>query len=413
MVVTDELFSRERLAGYEPERLAQSAALIVGAGALGQNVALNLALSGVGEIRIVDLDQFEPHNRTRSPLFPLPEEQARYGLNKSRVVAAKLIPLMTAARPLVRYAHEWIQALGDGAFKDVSVILACVDKPSARAYLSDKARMHGIPLIEAGFDAADISLSCFPAVRDQEAQDAPCWRCANQETEVEAGIFSCLTYARRADEAGFIPAIQNAAATLAGLQSEAAILSLHEQKRSPLEFRALDLNIRTGLSRVIKLSTDPFCPGLHRSLDVVPHKLATSAGDTVEQLLREVSEFLDGPARVEFDAPLVWAANCQRCTEVADVRSPVWRWAIKPRCKSCDGVFPLAAEKTTDTPLIYYYLDAESPEEILQTTCAQAGLPALALVEASVGNQPAQLFELAGSLDHLYELGENNEQQLA
>src|SRR5437763_147867 len=144
MALANEIFSRERLAGYEPELLAQSVALIVGAGALGQNVALNLALSGVGEIRVVDRDQFEPHNRTRSPLFPLPEEQAHFGSDKSRVVASKLRPLMTAPRPSVRYAHEWIQALGDGAFKDVSVILSCVDRPSARAYLSDKARAHGI-----------------------------------------------------------------------------------------------------------------------------------------------------------------------------------------------------------------------------------------------------------------------------
>lgn len=228
-----------------------------------------------------------------------------------------------------------------------------------------------------------------------------------------AGIFSCLTYARRAEESGFIPAIQNAAATLAGLQAEAAILSLHEQKRSPLEFRSMDLNIRTGLSRLVKLSTDPCCPGLHRSLDVAPNKLTTSGGDTVEQLLQEVREFLGDSARVELDSPLVWAANCQRCTRMAEVRSPVWRWAMSPRCQSCQGAFPLAAEQMTDTPRLYYYLDSESPEEILKVTCAQIGLPALALIEASVGDQPAQLFELAGSLDHLYELGENNEQQLS
>jgi molybdopterin/thiamine biosynthesis adenylyltransferase len=411
MALVNEIFSRERLAGYEPERLAQSVALIVGAGALGQNVALNLALSGVGEIRIVDRDEFEPHNRTRSPLFPLPEEQARYGLDKSRAVAVKLRPLMTAARPLVRYARAWIQALGDGAFKDVSVILACVDKPSARAYLSDKARLHGIPLIEAGFDAADISLSCFPAVRGQEAHDAPCWRCANQETEVGGGLFSCAAYARQADEAGFIPAIQNAAATLAGLQAEAAVLSLHEENRSPLEFRAMDLNIRTGLSRVIKLSTDPFCPGLHRTLDAVPNKLGTSAGDTVEQLMKEVSEFLGGSACVELESPLVWTAACQKCTKMVDVRSPMWQWAMSLRCQSCQGAFPLAVEEMTDTPLIHYYLDSESPDEILKATCAEMGFPPLALIETSVGDQPARLFELAGSLEHLYESGEKHGQQ--
>lgn len=409
MVSTNEIFSRERLAGYEPERLAQSTALVVGAGALGQNAALNLALAGVGEIRIVDQDQFEAHNRTRSPLFPLPKEQALYGLNKARAVAYKLRPLMTSPRPSVRYAHAWIQALGDGALKGVSVILACVDKPSARAYLSDKARLHGISLVEGGFDAAEISLSCFPGVRGDAARSAPCWRCSHQETEVEGGLFSCPTYAKRVDELGFIPAIQNAAATLAGLQAEAAILLLHEQKRSPLECRALDLNIRTGQSRVIKLSTDPFCPGLHSSLETVPVKLKTSASDTVEQLLQEVSELLDGAARIELDPPLVWTATCTECTRMATVRRRMWEWAMSHRCHACDGAFPLATEKITDTPLIYYYLDSESEEEILKSTCAAIGFPPLALVEASVAEHPSHLFELAGSLEHLYELGENDE----
>lgn len=411
MVSVNEIFSRERLAGYDPECLRRSVALIVGAGALGQNVALNLALSGIGEIRIVDRDEFEPHNRTRSPLFPLAEEQSRYGMKKARAVAHKLRPLMTASNPLVRYAHAWVQALGDGAFKGVSIILACVDKPSARAYLSDKARLHGIALIEAGFEAAEISLSCFPVVRAQAAQDAPCWRCANQETEVEGGLFSCALYAKQADEAGVIPAIQNAAATLAGLQAEAAILSLHEGQCSPLGFRAMDLNIRTGLSRLIKLSTDPSCPGLHRSLDATPHKLRTLPGDTIKQLLEEVGDYLGGPPRIELESPLVWTAACQRCTRMADVRSPMWEWAMSLRCQSCQGAYPLITEKTADTPLIYYYIDSESRDEILKATCAEMGFSALALIEASVEKQPTQLFELAGSLEHLYQLGENNEQQ--
>jgi molybdopterin/thiamine biosynthesis adenylyltransferase len=409
MVSNDEIFSRERLAGYEPELLARSVALIVGAGALGQNAALNLALAGVGEIRIVDQDQFEPHNRTRSPLFPLPAEQARYGLNKARVVACKLRPLMTAARPLVRYAHAWIQALGDGAFKDVSVILACVDKPSARAYLSDKARLHGIPLVEGGFEAAEISLSCFPAALGDEAQRAPCWRCSHQETEIEGGLFSCLTYAERVGELGFIPAIQNAAATLAGLQAEAAILSLHEQKRWALKFRTMDLNIRTGQSGLVKLSTDPFCPGLHRTLDAAPIKLKTSSGETVGQLLQELGELLGGHARVELEPPLVWTASCTQCKKMAEVRSRMWEWATSLRCQSCEGAFPLAVEKITDTPLIYYYLDAGLAEELLKATCAELGFPPLALIEASFAEHPPQLFELAGTLEHLYEEGENNE----
>ncbi|MBI4541213.1 MAG: ThiF family adenylyltransferase [Gemmatimonadetes bacterium] len=51
--------------------MAESVALVPGAGALGQNVIQNLALSGIGESRVADNDVFEDHNRTRSPAFPL------------------------------------------------------------------------------------------------------------------------------------------------------------------------------------------------------------------------------------------------------------------------------------------------------------------------------------------------------
>ena len=56
--------------GLRPSSSGRSCVLIAGAGALGKNVALDLALTGVREMRIVDGDVFEEHNRTRSPLHP-------------------------------------------------------------------------------------------------------------------------------------------------------------------------------------------------------------------------------------------------------------------------------------------------------------------------------------------------------
>jgi molybdopterin/thiamine biosynthesis adenylyltransferase len=405
------IFSRERLTGYVPERLAESVALVVGAGALGQNVALDLALAGIGEIRIVDRDVFESHNRTRSPLFPLPAEQERYSSKKAPAVANKLLPLMTAAHPVVRYAHNWIQALGDGAFAGVSVVLACVDRPSARAYLSDKARLHGIALVEAGFDGADLSLSCYPGVRGDEARTAPCWRCSHQQTESEEGLFSCLAYALRADELGVTPAIQNAAATLGGLQAEAAILSLHEHIPSPLNFRAADLNIRTGESRVIKLSTDPICPGVHHSLETSPIELETTAVDRAATLLQELSSRLTGEVRIELTPPLVWAANCSKCAQMTTAHCRMWEWAMNHCCQSCGGPFPIAFGNAGDTPHIIYYLDTNADEEVLNATCAELGFPPLALFEVTIGEHHTYLFQLAGSVEHLYELGENNGEQ--
>ncbi|HEX8087868.1 MAG TPA: ThiF family adenylyltransferase, partial [Blastocatellia bacterium] len=406
---SNEIFSRERLAGYDPGLLAGSVALIVGAGALGQNVAQNLALSGLGELRIVDRDIFEPHNRTRSPAFPLPGEQGHLGLEKATVVAHKLRRLMTAPNPIMRFAQAWIQELGDGAFKNVSIVFSCVDTPGARAYLADKSRLHGIAYVEGGFDAADVSLSCFRPAHGERAVTQPCWRCSHQDV---AGAFSCKFYAERIEVAGFIPAIQNAAAALGALQSEAGILALHASESESIESYALDLNIRTGQSRRVRLSTDPLCPGVHKSIDGEIIRLETSADSTVEQLLLEIGKHFPLAPAVEAPFPIIWTAPCLQCKEMVGVKKPDWLWMMDPRCDACkEGVANKGEEYIDQTPRAYKQLSHDMPDDVLKATCGELGLPPLSIVEATVDGNTSKFFELAGSVDHIFKLGDFYEQQ--
>ena len=394
-------FSREKLAGYEPERMAASVALVVGVGALGQNVAQNLALSGIGELRLVDKDQFEDHNRTRSPAYPFPEEQSRYGLGKARVVANKLIRMTTANNARIRYADAWIQELGDGAFKDVSVLVSCVDSPAARAYLADKARLHGIPFAEGGFEGPNITLSCYPSVAPEEALTAPCWRCSHQES---IGAFSCRFYAMQAEKAGFIPAIQNAAAALGGLQSEAAILATHGQM--PLAFCALDVNIRTGRTRLIHLATDPHCPGAHSSLRDQPiRKLTSSAQQTLKALLVELESLLGPGPIVTLPSPFIWTAPCTQTGKLSRVQSPDWLWMMNPRSTEAGGPYTIISDDTVNvSPEIYLDVSAQYTPAILKSTCKQAGFAALSVVPAwNEATKKTSYFSLAGDIDDLFE----------
>ena len=407
MSLNTEMFSRERLAGYGPECLARAAALVVGAGALGQNVAQNLALAGVGEIRIVDKDEFEPHNRTRSPAYPLAEEVARFGLQKARAVASKLRPMMTNSNPLMRYADNWIEELGDGAFKNASVVLSCVDKPSARAYLSDQARFHSKPFIEGGFDGAEITLSTYPATDGEASVVTPCWRCSHQDI---AGAFSCDFYAEEVERAGFVPAIQNAAATLAGLQCEAAITALH-QRTAAFDARAFDLNIRTGRSLIVKLSTDPACPGIHRALDIPPVSLSTTADQTVADLLQELTEDLNDSPTIILRTPLVWSAACVACEQMSNVRQPAWAWEASPKCTNCGGPFPPNDLEAANSAIVYTQITNDSDSELLSLSCRQIGLPPLSIVEVAVRRGASTFFELAGSIDHLFNSGDAYERQ--
>jgi molybdopterin/thiamine biosynthesis adenylyltransferase len=408
-VSENEIFSRERLAGYDPEVMSSSVALVVGAGALGQNTAQDLALAGLGELRLVDRDRFEEHNRTRSPAYPLPEEQERYGMDKARAVACKLRRLMTAPDPVMRYAHAWVQELGDGAFDGVSVVVSCVDSQVARAYLSDKARQHGLPFVEAGFHAADTILTTFPAFTAAEARDAPCWRCSHPNL---GGSYSCRFYAAQAEASGVIPAVQNAAAMLGGLQAEAAILALHPKLIESNEARSCAFNLRTWKAARVTLSRDPDCEGVHSRLATEPINLKTKTSDTVEQLLGEMSEHFGCSALLtlaqELFAKLVWYTACKGkgCGNVAAVRSAEWRWLMNPHCEECGGPFPVLAGQSPGSPGLYHYLTLKSNPEILRATCEQIGLPPLSLVAGAGEDSSSAHFRLAGSLAELFELGD-------
>src|SRR5437899_12932824 len=54
---------------WDHERLRAAKVLDVGAGAIGNEVLKNLALLGIGQVWVIDLDEIEDSNLTRSVLF--------------------------------------------------------------------------------------------------------------------------------------------------------------------------------------------------------------------------------------------------------------------------------------------------------------------------------------------------------
>ena len=81
-----EVFSL--LSWFKQENVKKAKVMVVGAGALGNEVLKNLALFGVGNIVIVDFDTIEYSNLTRSILFR--ESDADKGLYKAEVAAKRI-----------------------------------------------------------------------------------------------------------------------------------------------------------------------------------------------------------------------------------------------------------------------------------------------------------------------------------
>src|SRR5678816_3723708 len=78
-------YGRLRLISWwRQEKLTAAKVLVVGAGALGNEVLKNLALLGVGQVYIIDYDTIESTNLTRSVLY----RQSDAGKSKAERAAA-------------------------------------------------------------------------------------------------------------------------------------------------------------------------------------------------------------------------------------------------------------------------------------------------------------------------------------
>jgi molybdopterin/thiamine biosynthesis adenylyltransferase len=350
--------SRARLAGYRPAVLEGAVVLVVGAGALGQNVCQNLALSGVRELRLVDGDVFEDHNRSRSPLHP---RRGAYrpgdSLPKASAVGLALTEIHVDERNSVRVADAWIEDLGFGAFAGVDVIAACVDSLTARAYLARAAMLLGIPIVDGGFSAENLGMTVYPC--SPVPTDAPCWSCAGSPA---TGAFSCQTYARQSEQDGIVPAIQNGAAALGALCAEAVIELIHGKVQRS---RRIVLDLRSGESRVFAPVPDPECAKSHRRM-AVPLELDLEPAATAADLLNLVDE---ETAMMVLRDVFVERANCPStsCSRTMEVQAPVHEWQRDPLCARCGGRWALAEEQRPSPDTIDFALARSDPRSEVYT----------------------------------------------
>ena len=106
--------------------------LVVGAGGLGCEILKNLALCGIENIYVVDLDTIELSNLNRQFLF----REKDIGKFKAEVAAnfiKKKFPKIN-----IKFSKEKIQHFTDSFFRQFHIIIGGLDNIEARAYINQK-----------------------------------------------------------------------------------------------------------------------------------------------------------------------------------------------------------------------------------------------------------------------------------
>src|SRR6185312_6942090 len=108
----DYRFSRFRLIGWwDQEKLRSARVLVIGAGALGNEILKNMELLGFANIVVVDLDSIEASNLSRSILSPASD----VGRRKADVAADAVRNIFPEARVHAITANV-VHGLGLGLF---------------------------------------------------------------------------------------------------------------------------------------------------------------------------------------------------------------------------------------------------------------------------------------------------------
>lgn len=119
-------------------RLLSSKVAIVGCGALGSMVAMQLAAAGIGNIVIADFDTIDISNLQRQFFFKTEEA----GLSKAEVLRERMLAINPACN--VRIEGKFVDShLASEMFKDCDFIVDATDNPSSKVMLENVCRDMG------------------------------------------------------------------------------------------------------------------------------------------------------------------------------------------------------------------------------------------------------------------------------
>ncbi|MCK4847523.1 MAG: ThiF family adenylyltransferase [Candidatus Heimdallarchaeota archaeon] len=147
---------QERLSVWNQRIIEESSVLIVGVGGTGGEVAKNLALLGIGNLILIDLDTIEYSNLNRQLLF----SENDVGKYKAEIAKKFIIKRYNPDINIAAYTST-VQDIPFRVFTEIDVIAGCVDNFLARQYLNEIAIELKIPFIDSATDGYFGQVQCI------------------------------------------------------------------------------------------------------------------------------------------------------------------------------------------------------------------------------------------------------------
>ncbi len=364
----DRFARHQAIAWWDQERLGDTMVVVAGCGALGNEVAKNLALLGVGTLVLVDFDHIEESNLVRSVLFR-PED---IGRAKAEVVAGRVAEIHPDGRFVPVVGDLWCD-LGLGIVRRADLAIGCLDSVNARFALNRLAMRAGTPWLDGGLGATACQVTRY------DPDEGACYECQLTPDMARrfAARYSCAGLARPA-RGGAVPTTAASAATAGGLIAAEAIYILHGRKGGLNPGQRLTLQLGPYRLTVDDLPASPDCCA-HGALGAD----VESAGPPEAVSAADLLEGEEGQVDLGYD--VVTALICPRC-------GPEEVLVPKPRMRREDAFCPACGtERAAD-----WTSSVESEMPLSKRPLKDLGIPAHHVVK--VAGTRIRYVELGGSL---------------
>ncbi|MBI5302632.1 MAG: ThiF family adenylyltransferase [Chloroflexi bacterium] len=371
----DRLGTFDFISWWERDKVQAARVMVIGAGALGNEVLKNLALMGVGNLFVVDFDTIEAANLSRSVLFRAEDN----GKPKAEVAARRVKELNPDVH--VQYFQGDVNtALGLGVFRRMDAIIGCLDNREARLSINRFAYRLNKPWVDGAIQ------ELFGLVRVFKPGEGACYECTlTEQARREMSLrYSCPLLARQNILLGKVPTTPTISAIVAGMQSQEALKLIHNM---PVEAgKVLHVNGLTNDFHATAYTPDENCEShwVYGDILELDRQAATT---TVAEMLRLAREALGDDAILELDQEFVTRLECHQCGTVAEIFKPISQVNFN------DGLCPGCGEMR-EVQMIH---TIAGDEPFLNRPLLAVGVPPLHIVRARNENE-YRFFELTGDL---------------
>jgi molybdopterin/thiamine biosynthesis adenylyltransferase len=310
----DRYHRQSLITWWDQERLADASILVVGAGALGNELIKNLVLMGVGRILVVDMDDVENSNLARCVFFRSEDE----GRPKAQVLAERA-GVLNPDTEIIPLVGDVRMTVGLAVFADVDLVLGGLDNREARLFVNQACWKTSTPWIDGAIEGL------MGVVRVFIPPDSACYECTLNERDYEliAARRTCAMLTRDEMLSGRTPTTATSSSVVAGMQAQEAVKLLHSERLGPPTLAGAGFQF-VGLthdSYIVRYGRRDDCLG-HDTYDHDRVKVSPSDAP-FRQLLELAQEELGEDAVLELEHEVVVGGSCQKCGHQQSIRRPV------------------------------------------------------------------------------------------